>query len=251
MFQENYFSGKCIIIAGAASGIGKSSSILLDSLGAKLILIDINENALKGTSQIMNRPYHKQVLYDFRSHEGIENMIQGIIDSNGPIDGLVYTVGVRSRRPLSLLKSKHVNEILATNLVSFIELVRVVAKKGNFHEGMSIVGISSVAAQRGSPGITAYAASKAALDGSIRCLAKELFFKKIRINTIVPGQIKTEEYDKYMNSKEGSEDEVLNRQYLGLGEPVDAANLILFLLSDSSRMISGSAVPLDGGYLSA
>ena len=96
---------------------------------------------------------------------------------------------------------------------------------------MSIVSISSISSIVGGKGVTTYAASKAAIDTAIRCLAKELHKKSIRINSVLSGQINTEAYKELMDSKTDKKDQVLDRQYLGLGEVNDVANVILFLLS--------------------
>ena len=125
-----------------------------------------------------------------------------------------------------------------------------ITKKKQFNPGLSIVSISSISSTVGGSGVTIYAASKAAIDAAIRCLAKELHKKSIRINSVISGQINTEAYKDLMNSKTDKIDQVLDRQYLGLGEPKDVANVILFLLSENSKFITGSSVSADGGFLS-
>ena len=157
---------------------------------------------------------------------------------------------MRSRRPINLIKPSHSNQILTTNVTSFLEMVRIITKKNHFNPGLSIVSISSISSTVGGSGVTVYAASKAAIDAAIRCLAKELHKKGIRINSVISGQINTEAYKNLMNSKTEKIDQVLDRQYLGLGEPEDVANVILFLLSEKSKFITGSSVPVDGGFLS-
>ena len=98
-----------------------------------------------------------------------------------------------------------------------------------------------------------YRASKAAMDAAVRCLGKELAPKEIRINTVAPALIKTAIFDELKASNTGAEDteNVIARQYLGIGEPLDVANMIAFLLSNASRFITGSTVGIDGGRLSS
>ena len=129
-------------------------------------------------------------------------------------------------------------------------MVRIITKKNQFNLGLSIVSISSISSIVGGKGVTTYTASKAAIDAAIRCLAKELHKKSIRINSVLSGQINTEAYKELMDSKTDKKDQVLDRQYLGLGEVNDVANVILFLLSEKSKFITGSSVPVDGGFLS-
>jgi NAD(P)-dependent dehydrogenase (short-subunit alcohol dehydrogenase family) len=245
------FTGKQILITGAAIGIGKETAVLLDKLGAKVILIDKNENGLKEMISCLEGKGHLWFRHDLSDVDGILPKIKEIISICGALDGFVHCVGIRCRRPLSMITPVVLNEVISLNFGSFVELIRCITKKDHFNKGLSIVGISSVSSQRGGTGVTAYAASKAAMDGAVRCLAKELAPKSIRLNTVVPSQINTPAYADLLKINEETEDATLSRQYLGLGEPIDVANVITFLLSDSSRFITGSAIPVDGGFLSS
>ena len=93
----------------------------------------------------------------------------------------------------------------------------------------------------------------AAMDAAVRCLGKELAPKNIRINTVAPAFIKTAIFDTFKDETAGSADadDIVARQYLGLGEPQDVANMIAFLLSKVSRFITGSTIGIDGGRLSS
>jgi NAD(P)-dependent dehydrogenase (short-subunit alcohol dehydrogenase family) len=245
------FSGNRILITGASIGIGKEAAILLSKLGAKVILLDINEDGLKEATSCLEGNDHHYFRYDLSDLDGIEQKIKEIVSICGAFDGFVNCVGIRCRRPLSMITPKVLNVIMSVNFGSFIELVRCITKKKHFNEGLSIVGISSISSQKGGISVTAYAASKAAMDCAVRCLAKELAPKKIRLNTVVPAQINTPAYANLLKMNGGAEDVTLSRQYLGLGEPIDVANVIAFLLSNSSRFITGSAIPVDGGFLSS
>ena len=244
------FSNKQILITGGAKGIGKETGILLSKLGAKVIIVDLYKNELVEALACFEGENHLFYEYDLNNTDNIEAFIKKMISKNGSLDGFVHCVGVRSRRPLSMTKPKVLNEIINVNFVSFVEIVRNITKKNNFNEGLSIVGISSISSQIGHKSVTAYAASKAAMDSAVRCLAKELGQKKIRLNSVVPSTINTHAYTEFVSSNNEVENaNFLSRQYLGLGEPIDVANVIAFLLSDSSRFITGSAIPVDGGFL--
>lgn len=252
MGSDNNFTfyEKHIVVGGAATGIGRSLSELLHRLGANLILLDINLELLEDLLKVLPNPKHKIVQLDYSHPETFEEKLVGVFKSVGGIDGYVHCVGLRSRRPINTLKTTVVQELFRTNLFSFIEMVRVLSLKGNWKEGMSVVGISSIAAKAGTPGLTAYSATKSAMEAATRCLARELANKKIRLNTIIPGQVNTPAYKEYMQMSGFQEDPVLKRQYLGLIQPADVANVIAFLLGPQSSFISGAAIPVDGGFLS-
>jgi NAD(P)-dependent dehydrogenase (short-subunit alcohol dehydrogenase family) len=156
------FTDRRILITGAAAGIGRETALFLSKLGAWVVLMDIDENGLRETTACLTGKGHCYYKYDLSNLNGIETFIRQIVNDCGPFDGFVHCVGVRSRRPLSMLTPKMLDEVLTLNFGSFLELVRCVTKKNHFREGLSIVGISSIASVRGGPGVTAYAASKAA-----------------------------------------------------------------------------------------
>lgn len=251
MYNSNEFSGKRILITGAAVGIGKETAIQLSKMGALLILVDLDEDELTKTVTLLSHEKHIQIQFDMGNVDEIDPKIKEIMKLSGPVDGLVHCVGIRNRRPLSMLSPKILSDVMRINFVSFIEMIRCLTKKNHYNEGFSVVGVSSISSLRGGPSVTAYAASKAAMDGAVRCLAKELAPKKIRLNTVVPAQINTPAYANLTLINADTEDAILSRQYLGLGNPIDVTNAIIFLLSTRSSFISGSALPVDGGFLSS
>ena len=139
------------------------------------------------------------------------------------------------------------------NFASFVEIVRCITKKNYFNKKLSIVGVSSISSLIGSLGKTGYCASKAAMDAAVRCMAKELSQNEIRVNTVCPGIVNTEIYQQFKDNAGDSQDAQmkLERQYLGICQPIDIANAICFLLSDLSRMITGTSINVDGGMLSS
>jgi NAD(P)-dependent dehydrogenase (short-subunit alcohol dehydrogenase family) len=253
MINPMQLTNKKILVTGASSGIGKETSILLSKLGAKVIMLARREEKLKETLAALEGEGHKYYSFDLHDIEGIENMVKRIISENGPIDGFVHSAGISELRPIAMTKPNFLHKIMLVNFYSFIELCRCLTKRKNFNEQGSIVAVSSVAAQQGEKGKLAYSASKAALDAAVRCIAKELAEKKIRVNTIALSRIDTDMNKtlKRIVENQDYETNVLNRQYLGLGKPIDAANMIAYLLSDAAKFITGTSIAVDGGRLSS
>lgn len=243
------FKNKTILITGASKGIGFNLAENLDLAGATLILHASSEIGLDRLKHRFTYEGHQFFKADFADVNALETLWQEQVNLENKLDGFVNCVGLRSRRPIHLLKPSHVLEILQANVASFIEMVRLVSKKNGYHAGLSILTISSIAAHSGGPGVTVYAASKAATEAAVRCLAKELFKKEIRINSIVCGQIATEAYKEFMDSKGGEADTILERQYVGLGSNQNITDILLFLLGKESGFITGASIPADGGYL--
>lgn len=251
MFNLVDLTGKKIVVTGASQGIGKDTAIMLSKLGAQLVLIARNEENLKLTLEKLEGTGHKYYLLDINELEKIEPCIKSIVNDIGPVDGLVYAAGIVEDRPLRLFKPSVVSNSLNVNFNGFIEFVRCLSKKNNFNIGMRIVGISSVAAFSGDKAKTVYSASKAAMNGAVRCLAKELADKSICINTVAPGMIHTEMYENYLlQYGRDSNSKLLERQYLGIGKADDVAAAIAFLMSSAAKFITGVCLPVDGGFTS-
>ena len=249
-----YLSGKRILVTGAASGIGRKTTELLDSLGAQVLLLDRNEEELLKTKKSMKNAESKCCVMDLIDVEKIESKIKTLLKETGPIDGFVHCAGISDNRPLSMYKYEILHHVMLVNFYSFFELVRVITRKGNYSDnGMNIVAISSVAAKAGGDAQTAYGASKAAMNGAMHSMAKELASKKIRINTILPAAVNTPMIQKYLDLKQtldSNPGKTNSRQILGMCQPEYVARVIAFLLSEDSIWITGVELPVDGGYLS-
>lgn len=246
-------SNKRILITGASSGIGRETAILLSKLGAQLIMVARSKEKLEDVLSNLEGSKHEFYCYDLKDLEGIESLIKRVVAENGTIDGFVHSAGIGNTRPLKMMKPKFLREVMEINFNSFVEIARCITKKNYFNEYMSIVGISSTASVQGNQSKTAYCASKAAMDAAIRCMAKELAPKKIRVNSVMPGLIKTDIFEAFLDRSVDSEDakNIMARQYLGMGEAIDIANMIAYLLTDLSKFITGTSIPIDGGRLSS
>lgn len=243
--------GKRLLITGASSGIGKAVARLSADLGAYCVLIARNGEKLEAACrEIGGGASYKTA--DLSHPECLENAIQEAVEEGGPFDGAVYSAGVGTTLPIKSTTYERIREVLDVNFFSYVEMVRVLSKKKNHNPGLSIVGISSTASLLGSKGKTAYCASKAAMDAATRSMAVELGEKHIRINTVRPSWVRTEMYEAYKENLAVSEyaQDRIKRQYLGIAEPEDIANAVVFLLSDASRLMTGVSISVDGGFTS-
>lgn len=246
---------KHILVTGATSGIGRWTAILASEYGARVTIVGRRDGKLQETLSMMPGEGHNAISFDLSDTNAIETMIKSAVEKNGPFDGYVQCAGTNKNIPINSVKHEKIHKIMLTNFYSFYELVRVISRKGRFNPGLSIVGISSVVAECGAAAQTAYSASKAAMNGVMRAMAIELAPKGIRVNTILPGPTNTAMYQDYLSLrakvKQGDAVKITStRNYLGMNEPVDVANAIVFLLSSASRMITGVELPVDAGFTS-
>lgn len=247
------FSNKKFLVSGAG-GIGAETAKLLNSCGASIILLDISEDNLNSVIVSLEKGDNKAYICDFSNIDGIEQVIKQIVAENGPVDGFVHCVGIGSVRPLKMSKYDFMLKVMNINFFSFVEIVRCLSSKGRYNpEGMNVVGVSALGAFLGNSTKTAYCASKGAMNAAVRCMAKELAPKIIRVNTVAPGVTDTPMARASEDYGSDSEEHrmILARQYMGVCQPLDIANTIAFLLSDMSRMITGNCIAVDGGKLSS
>ena len=248
MINPMNLSGKTILITGASDGIGKATAILASQLGASIVMVARSEEKLQHAMNELEGNNHSWYSYNLKEIEGIEKFVKRIIDENGPLNGFVHCAGISGMRPLKMTNYIFLQDMMLINFYSFVEICRCISKKGNYQEGMSIVGMSSVAGIKGFKGQIAYSATKAAMDGAIRSMSKELADKKIRINSVIACMIKTNMYERYKNQTGKDLDDIRFSIYsLGIGDPLDIANAITYLLSDCSRIITGTGWVIDSG----
>lgn len=248
----NYdFTGKKYLVTGASSGIGAAIADLIVRSGGAVLIVARDEEKLKAQAEKLG--WCKYCALDLADVPSINSKLSAELKAFGPLDGFVHSAGIGTVRPLKLCTYDFMKMMMDTNFFSFVEIVRLVTKKNSFNEGLSIVGISSIASQEGNQSKTGYCASKAAMDAAIRCMAKELSGKKIRVNSVMPGITKTAIFNQILDNGGDSEDlkNIMARQYLGICEPENIAAAVCFLLSEEARFITGSSLAVDSGRLSS
>ncbi len=250
MINPMTLEGKTIIVTGAASGIGRETAILLYDLGAKLLLLDLNEDGLKKVAEGLEGVSYSEVdLMDFDSLKGI--LMEAKKELGSSFTGLVHCAGVPSVVPLRALTNDQYEKVMKINTQAGLNLAKIfTTKQGHDTEQQgSIVFISSVYGVVGSAANVAYATSKAAVIGMTKALAIEFASKNIRVNCVAPGFIKTKMADGVNQMFDAYYEEKIESMHpLGWGEAEDIANGIAFLLSDASKWTTGAVFNIDGGF---
>jgi len=182
-----------LLVAGASSGIGRAVAIAAAARGARCVLVARREEELERTRSAMANPEaHSIATIDFADVDGRDLALMRLFTSEGPFDGVAYTVGVCPVVPLARLDEASFAETMRVNCGGFVALMRAFAARGAHAEGgAAAVAVSSVSAREGWAGGTAYCASKGALSAVARALDAELAPKRIRVEAIEPSHVLT------------------------------------------------------------
>ena len=243
------YAGKTYLVTGASSGIGLCLSRKLATLGAKVILLARNRERLDQALSSLPPGDHEALAFDVAHVSEIGTLIETIMDKHLKVDGLVYCVGNGDIARLRDNSFDRLHAVMLTNFYAFIEFVRAVTNKKPKKERMRIVGVSSLASTQPEKYFTGYSSSKAAMEAAIRCLALELRTKNTTINSVRPGVVQTDRLA-HLNEITGDIETKIKDsgfQPLGLIPPDDVADMILYLLSNSSDSITGASFPINGG----
>ena len=175
-----------------------------------------------------------------------ESMMQ-VKKEQGHIDVLVNNAGVVFNKKIGMIVREETELMFRVNVIAVIELVQLVSRLMARNGGGSIVNIASVTAVLGSPGQSAYSATKGAIISFTKSAAKELAPIGVRVNAVAPGIVKTERFaELYEDSKEKIDMRIAKIALGRLGSPDDIANACSFLASDRSSYISGQILGVDG-----
>ena len=244
-------NNKTIVIAGATGGIGSTTAQLLNRYGARLVLLDREEEKLSQLCSQLEGDGNSYYTCDFNHIEELETIVDRLVKEQGPVDGFVHCAGTGEVRPLKMSKYPYMVSVMNVNFFSFVEIARCLTKRKAFNPGMSIVGVSSIGAFYGAPTKVAYTSSKAAMNAAVKCMAVELGGKGVRVNAVAPGATNTSMRRQYESYAQDTDSYKINaiRQFLGVCEPEDIANSIAFLLSGKARMITGTCLTVDGGKM--
>lgn len=235
---------KNILITGASSGIGRQIAITASELGARVTIIGRNSEKLEETLSLLTGNEHKKYAIDLSDSANLSTLIGESL----PFDGVVFNAGIVEYLPVKFLNESKISSVFNINFESNVVLSQKLMKKKLLNKGGSLVFVSSISSKLGVPGTAMYTASKAALSAFSKVLASELASQGIRSNSVSPGIIKTAMSDQATDVVSDEEFEKAKSQYpLGYGEPSDVAGLIMYLLSDISKWMTGSDLVIDGG----
>ncbi|MEA2640423.1 MAG: 3-oxoacyl-[acyl-carrier protein] reductase [Chloroflexota bacterium] len=242
--------GKVAIVTGAGHGIGRAYSLGIAREGGRVVVADIDGKAADQVAEEIGAQA-LAVRADVADLESCKAMAQRALEAFGQIDGLVNNAAIFATIPISRVGFQQIDEaewdkVMEVNVKGVWNCCRAVVPAMQARKQGSIVNISSGTVINGSAGRVHYVASKAAVMGMSRVLARELGEDNIRVNTIAPGSTlsEAEPDERILNLRQAN---VSTRALKRVERPDDLVGTVLYLLSDLSSFVTGSMIAVNGG----
>ena len=245
-------SGKVALVTGASRGIGRAIALELGKMGATVAGTATSEDGAKAITELFAKSAIKGSGFclDVSSTEAVDSVLARIEQEFGatPLI-LVNNAGITRDNLLMRMKAEEWESVMNTNLTSLYRICRSSVKAMTKARWGRIINISSVVASSGNPGQTNYAASKAAVEGFSRSLAREIGSRGITVNAIAPGFIDTD-MTRALTEKQ-VETMLLQIPLARFGKPEEIGAVAGFLASDAGAYITGETIHVNGGMYMA
>ena len=247
---EGRFSGRIVMVTGAANGIGRASALRLAREGADLVLVDREGDTLQEVARAVETAGRQAmpITADWTDPDAVQEAVATARRGFGRIDVLFNNVGQSARERASEF---HVSVeetwrfVIEVSLLTTMRATRLVVEEMRARRSGRIVNMSTESAFYGDVGFVDYAAAKMGVVGFTRSLARELAPFHVNVNAVCPGAIRTRAHDRL--PKEVI-DKVRTSVPMGyVAEPEDVAGVVAFLASDDARYITGQSILIDGG----
>ena len=238
---------KYYMIAGASSGIGKEVAKQISGLDTTVILLARREDKLR---EVQTELAGDAMIFscDLSKSEVIRHVFEVLSIEKIKLDGLVYCAGICYIKPIKAMEEYDLEDMFRINVFGFYEMCKCFSQVSASNKGAGIVGISSYEAVLRESGMSAYAMTKEAMNVQAEVLAKEFRKRKIRINTIMPANVMSKMAADNNEWTEKEIEEVNRKQPLGIIPIENVVSVVLFLLSEEARYITGQAIAINAGY---
>ncbi|MFJ5453760.1 SDR family oxidoreductase [Pectobacterium jejuense] len=239
---------KVAIVTGASRGIGKAIALKLASDGFSVAIgyAGNHEQACQTVAEIQtNGGSALAVQGDVSNPDDVDRLFSTVLEVFGQVDAVVSNAGVMDLAPIKTANVDVFDRIMATNVRgTFLVLAKATEV---LKEGGRIVALSTSVIAKATPGYGPYIASKAAVEGLVHVLANELRGRNITVNAVAPGPVNTE---LFMKGKTKEQVEMLTKMspLERLGQPVDIANAVSFLLGKEGGWVNSQVVRVNGGF---
>lgn len=240
------FKNKNVVITGASTGIGFATAKAFIEKEANVLITSRSQENLQKASDKINSANLKTVVSDTANLEGIALLEKAVAQSGNKIDVLFLNAGIAVFTPIEEVTEEDFDAQFNTNVKGmFFTLQKLLP---HLNDGASVLFTSSTVATAANLGTSIYSATKGAVNKIAQIAANELAARKIRVNIVSPGPIRTEGLEKVVTTDEGKDYLASATALQRLGNPDEIAKTVLFLASDDASFITGTDLLVDGGY---
>ena len=244
--------GRSVLVTGGGTGIGRACAARLAAEGAAVTICGRTEARLADAAASIERGNGGSVSYevaDVTSEDDMARVAQAAANAEGRLHGVVANAGGGGRMaPYHLLDTTDFQRVLNLNIVGTMLTIKHTVERLVAAGGASFVAMSSLAGAVTHPYFGAYTAGKAGIEAMVRNAADEFGPAGVRFNAVRPGFIATEIMEAIPRDSPVYASYVDNTPLGGVGRPSDVAALVMFLISDESRWITGTVINVDGGH---
>lgn len=245
----NFLNDKVAVVTGAGRGIGRAVAIAYAKMGANVVCVSrTQENSTKVATEIEALGQKSWAFaVDVSDTSAVESSAKNILETTGKVDILVNNAGVTRDNLLMRMSEEEWDTVLNTNLKGAFNFTKAFTRPFMKQRSGRIINIASVIGLIGNAGQSNYAASKAALIGFTKSVAKELAPRGVTANAIAPGFIETDMTAVLDEKVRGS---IIDRIPMNrFGSPEDIANTAIFLALESTNYMTGQVLTIDGGMV--
>tara|TARA_Y100000746_G_scaffold59875_1_gene48586 strand:+ start:996 stop:1739 length:744 start_codon:yes stop_codon:yes gene_type:complete len=245
----NFLNDKVAVVTGAGRGIGRAVAIAYAKMGANVVCVSrTQENSTKVATEIEALGQKSWAFaVDVSETSAVESSAKNILEATGKVDILVNNAGVTRDNLLMRMSEEEWDTVLNTNLKGAFNFTKAFTRPFMKQRSGRIINIASVIGLIGNAGQSNYAASKAALIGFTKSVAKELAPRGVTANAIAPGFIETDMTAVLDEKVRGS---IIDRiPMTRFGSPEDIANTAIFLALESTNYMTGQVLTIDGGMV--
>lgn len=236
--------GKHVLVTGGGSGIGAGIVEAFARQGSKVTFIDFVDTESQALAARTGAKFER---IDLKDIPAVGRCIAALVERDGPIDILVNNAANDDRHEVGAVTEAYWNDRLDVNLKHQFFCAQAVVPGMRANGGGAIVNLGSISWHLGLPGLVLYQTCKAAIEGLTRALARDLGGDNIRVNCVVPGNIKTPRQDRWYTPEEEAklvEAQCLQHRLV----PEDVAALVTFLASHDARAMTGHEYFVDAGW---
>lgn len=255
MTDTNRFSDAVAVVTGGGSGIGQCISTRLAAEGANVLVLDIDMDAAGNTVETITGNGGTATAHacDVSDNAQVHDVVRGLL-ADGPIDFLINNAGIAHIGNVENTSEEDMDRLFAVNVKGVYHMLVAVVPAMKARGHGVIVNLSSIAASVGLVDRFAYSMTKGAVRAITFSIARDYIDSGIRCNCISPARVHTPFVDNYLSAnypdnREEMFDKLAKSQPIGrMGTPEEIAGLVAYLCSDEASFITGSDVPIDGGF---